>query len=280
MSIDQLIALFDLHRIMLVVAGLFLFNMAITGGEMLWDLVTGTQRRWKDTIANWVIFLAREGVEKTALASLGFVALLPVYYMTPLAIPMTGWSWALALLAADFTYYWMHRTEHEHRILWASHSVHHSSQDYNLTVGLRLSVVEILFEWVFLIPMVAIGFNPFQAIIALTLIAQYQHWIHTERVTRLGWLDEVFNTPSVHRVHHGSNRQYLDKNYGGVLMIWDKLFGTFQREEEPVVYGLTRNIHSNNPLKITFVEFGNIWRDVRKCRALRGRLGIIFGGLT
>jgi sterol desaturase/sphingolipid hydroxylase (fatty acid hydroxylase superfamily) len=280
MSIDQLIALFELHRIMLVVAGLFLFNMVITGGEMLWDLVTGKQRRWKDTIANWVIFLAREGIEKTALASLGFIALLPVYYLTPLSIPMTVWSWALALLAADFTYYWMHRTEHEHRILWASHSVHHSSQDYNLTVGMRLSVVEILFEWVFLIPMILIGFNPFQAIIALTLIAQYQHWIHTERVTRLGWLDEVFNTPSVHRVHHGSNRQYLDKNYGGVLMIWDKLFGTFQREEEPVVYGLTRNIHSNNPLKITFVEFGNIWRDVRKCHTLRGKLGIIFGGLS
>jgi sterol desaturase/sphingolipid hydroxylase (fatty acid hydroxylase superfamily) len=140
---------------------------------------------------------------------------------------MTGWTWLLALLAADFTYYWMHRLEHEHRILWASHSVHHSSNDYNLTVGFRLSLVEGFFEWAFLIPMILIGFSPFQAIVGLVLVAQYQHWVHTERVTKMGWLDEVFNTPSVHCVHQGSNRQYIDKNYGGILMIWDKLLSTY-----------------------------------------------------
>lgn len=137
-------------------------------------------------------------------------------------------------------------------------------EDYNLTVGFRLSVVEELFEWAFLIPMMLIGFNPFQAIVALVLVAQYQHWIHTERVVKLGWLDEVFNTPSVHRVHHGSNAQYLDKNYGGILMIWDKLFGTFAREEDKVIYGLTRNIHTNNPIKVTFIEYGHIWQDVKR----------------
>ena len=166
---------------------------------------------------------------------------------------MTGWTWLLALLAADFTYYWMHRLEHEHRILWASHSVHHSSNDYNLSVGFRLSLVEGFFGWAFLIPMILIGFSPFQAIVGLVLVAQYQHWVHTERVTKLGWLDEVFNTPSVHRVHHGSNRQYLDKNYGGILMIWDKLFGTFAREEEKVIYGLTRDI--NGLVTVSFRSF-------------------------
>ena len=280
MTIDTLAAFFELHQIMWVVAALFIINLTITGIEIVLDLVTSKERRWKDTLANVAIFVAHQVIEKTAFASLGFVALLPFYYLTPLSIPMSGWTWLLAFLAADFTYYWMHRLEHEHRILWASHSVHHSSKDYNLTVGFRLSVVEGLFEWAFLIPMILIGFTPFQAIVGLLLVAQYQHWVHTERVTKLGWLDEVFNTPSVHRVHHGSNRQYLDKNYGGVLMIWDKLFGTFAREEEKVIYGLTRDINTNNPVKITFMEFGNIWQDVMKCRTMRDRLRIIFGGLS
>lgn len=280
MTTDTLIALFDLHQIMWAVAALFIINLTITSIEIALDLVTSKERRWKDTMANLAIFVAHQVVEKTALASLGFVALLPFFYLTPLSIPMTAWTWILALLVADFTYYWMHRLEHEHRILWASHSVHHSSNDYNLTVGFRLSLVEGFFEWAFLIPMILIGFNPFQAIVGLVIIAQYQHWVHTERVTKLGWLDEIFNTPSVHRVHHGSNRQYLDKNYGGILMIWDKLFGTFAREEEKVVYGLTTDINTNNPVKIIFIEFGNIWRDVKKCRTMGDRMRIIFGGLS
>jgi sterol desaturase/sphingolipid hydroxylase (fatty acid hydroxylase superfamily) len=280
MTIDTLAAFFELHQIMWVVAALFIINLTITGIEIVLDLVTFKERRWKDTMANLAIFVAHQVIEKTAFASLGFVALLPFYYITPLVIPMSAWTWVLALLAADFTYYWMHRVEHEHRILWASHSVHHSSNDYNFTVGFRLSLVEGLFEWAFLIPMILIGFSPFQAIVGLVLVAQYQHWVHTERVTKLGWLDEVFNTPSVHRVHHGSNRQYLDKNYGGILMIWDKIFGTFAREEEKVIYGLTRDINTNNPIKIIFIEFGNIWRDVKKCRTMGDRLRIIFGGLS
>lgn len=280
MTIDTLVAFFELHQIMWIVAALFIINLTITGIEIVLDLVTSKERRWKDTMANLIIFAAHQVIEKTAFASLGFIALLPFYYLTPLAIPMTGWTWLLALLVADFTYYWMHRLEHEHRILWASHSVHHSSNDYNLTVGFRLSLVEGFFEWAFLIPMILIGFSPFQAIVGLVLVAQYQHWVHTERVTKLGWLDEVFNTPSVHRVHHGSNRQYLDKNYGGILMIWDKLFGTFAREEEKVIYGLTRDIDTNNPVKIIFIEFGNIWLDVKKCRTMGDRLRIIFGGLS
>lgn len=265
---------------MLVVATLFIINLGITGFEIVLDLLTKKQRRWKDSLANCAIFFVSQVIERTAFASLGFVALLPFFILTPLHIPMTVWTWIIALLAADFTYYWMHRLEHSHRILWASHGVHHSSEDYNLTVGFRLSLIEGFFEWAFLVPMILIGFNPFQAIVALVIVAQYQHWIHTERIGKLGWLDEVFNTPSAHRVHHGSNRQYLDKNYGGILMIWDKMFGTFQREDEKVVYGLTRNINTNNPIKIIFVEFGRIWDDLMKCRNMRDRVKIIFGGLS
>ncbi len=192
---------------------------------------------------------------------------------------MTWWTWVLGILAADFTYYWMHRLEHEHRILWASHSVHHSSEDYNLTVSFRLSIVEGLFEWMFLIPMILIGFNPFQTMVSLIFVVQFQTWIHTEKIQKLGWLDEIFNTPSVHRVHHGSNPKYLDKNYGGLLMVWDKLFGTYQREEEKVIYGLTKNIKTNNPITINFIEYKNIWQDVKQCRTLKDKLKIIFGNL-
>lgn len=195
-------------------------------------------------------------------------------------MPMTAASWIVALLAMDLTYYWMHRTEHQTRILWANHSVHHSSEDYNLTVAMRLCIIEGGIKWIFLIPMVLVGFNPFQAVMALLLISQYQSWIHTEHIDRLGWLDEVFNTPSVHRVHHGSNRQYLDRNYGGMLMIWDKLFGTSEREEEPVVYGLTRNMNSNNPLTINVIEHRNIWQDLKRCQCFRDRFRALFGPLT
>lgn len=279
MSFSQLISLFEDAPIMTFVAYFFLFNLGLVIIEVLLDLFTSKERRWKDTAANFSIFLFTQLLEKTFYGAVGILCLMPFHFLTPFEIPINTWTWIIAFFVADFTYYWMHRLEHEHRILWASHSVHHSSEDYNLTVAMRLSIVESLFEWIFLLPMVLIGFAPFQAIVCLILVAQYQSWIHTERIIKLGWLDEVFNTPSVHRVHHGSNRKYLDKNYGGVLIVWDKLFGTFQREEEKVVYGLTKNIHTNNPITITFIEYKNIWRDVKRCRNWKDRFRIVFGNL-
>ena len=280
MSIENLSALFETSSILQAIGLIFVINLGLTLAEVTLDLTTRKERRWADTAANCVIFVVNQVLETTVFATLGLLGLLPVYWLVPWELPMVWWSWVLAFLVADLTYYWMHRIEHERRILWASHSVHHSSQDYNLTVGFRLSWVESLFEWVFLIPMILIGFNPFQAIICLVLVAQYQHWVHTEHVRKLGWLDEVFNTPSVHRVHHGSNRKYLDKNYGGVLILWDKLFGTFQREEDEVIYGLTQNIDTNNPVTINFIEYCNIWRDMRRCRTWRDKFRICFGRLT
>lgn len=280
MSFARLLSLFEEAPIMEFVVYFFLFNLSIVGIEILLDLFTSKERRWGDSGANIIIFIMNQLLEKTAFGAIGVVCLVPIAWMIPWGIPMNLWTWILAIILADLTYYWMHRLEHEHRILWASHSVHHSSEDYNLTVSMRLSIVESSFEWMFLIPMILMGFSPFQTIVALILVAQYQTWIHTERIVKLGWLDEIFNTPSVHRVHHGSNQQYLDKNYGGILILWDKLFGTFQREEEKVVYGLTENIHTNNPLKINFIEYGNIWKEIRQCRNLWDALRITFGNLT
>ena len=280
MGIAEIINLFESHNLLVLVEVFFLFNSSLILLEILIDFGQKRKRRWWDTLSNVSIFFLGQLTERVITGSLGILGLLPVFLLIPWEIPMTGWSWALGLLAADFTYHWQHRIEHETRFLWAGHSVHHSSEDYNLTVALRLSIVEGLYNWVFLIPMVIAGFNPFQVILCMIFVLQYQTWIHTERIGKLGILDKIFNTPSIHRVHHGSNKKYLDKNYGGILMIWDHLFGTFQGEEEKVKYGLTKNIKTNNPLKINFIEFRNIWRDVKKCRSFRDAMKIIFGDLT
>ncbi len=279
MRLEEIIRLFETSAVLTYVGYFFIINISFIIFEILLDVFTSKERRWKDTGANIIIFFLSQLLEKTIFGSIGIICLLPIYHSIPFEIPMTAWTWVLSLIIADFTYYWMHRIEHEHRILWANHSVHHSSEDYNLTISMRLSLVENAIEWIFLIPMILMGFNPFQAIISLVFVAQYQTWIHTERIVKLGWLDEVFNTPSVHRVHHGSNDKYLDKNYGGILMIWDKLFRTFQREEEKVIYGLTKNINSNNPITINFIEYKNIWKDVKRCRTWKDRFKIIFGNL-
>lgn len=280
MSFAELADLFENAPILYYIGMVSIFNLGIVFVEIALDLFTSKKRRWGDTGANVVIFIINQLLEKTAYGLVGIVALMPFHWLTPFAIKESALTWILAVVVADFTYYWMHRLEHEHRILWASHSVHHSSEDYNLTISMRLSIVESIFEWIFLVPMVLLGFSPFQTIVAIIIVLEYQTWIHTERITKLGWIDEIFNTPSVHRVHHGSNEQYLDKNYGGILMIWDKLFGTYQREEEEVVYGLTKNINTNNPIAINFIEYKHIWEDVKKCRTWKDRFKIIFGGLV
>ena len=288
-TLDEILMQLETSEIMILVAVFFIINTSMVFIGMLIDLLkqlfsrkskSGDKRNWKDTAANTSIFMFTQFLESTVFGIIAIVCLYPIYHWNPIEIPTTALTWVLSLVLADLTYYWMHRIEHEHRILWANHSVHHSSQDYNLSVSFRLSVIEGAFEWIFLIPMILLGFDLFQAMVSLIFVVQYQAWIHTENIGKLGWLDKVFNTPSVHRVHHGSNPQYIDKNYGGVLMLWDHLFGTYQKEEEKVIYGLTKNIDTNNPITINFREYIKIIKDVYQCRNYRDRFKIIFGGLV
>lgn len=155
-------------------------------------------------------------------------------------------AWILALIIYDFFYYWFHRMSHEWNLFWASHVVHHSSEEYNLTVALRQPAFGI-FSWIFYLPMAIIGFSPEFYIIHGQISLIYQFWIHTRLVGKLGILESILNTPSHHRVHHGKNPKYIDKNYGGILIIWDKIFGTFQKEEEEPAYGITKPLKSWNP---------------------------------
>ncbi|MEP3276529.1 MAG: sterol desaturase family protein [Stappiaceae bacterium] len=244
--------------------------------ETTWDFLSGKRRRYHETLANFFIAFGYFLLERTVYGLVFVIGLLVGEQFALFSIPITWWSWILAVLVADFTYYWMHRMEHEIRLFWAHHSVHHSSPEFNLTTSLRLAWVEGLVEWIFLLPMILIGFDAVQTLIAFLIVVSYQTWIHTEKIGKLGWLDKILNTPSVHRVHHGSNEKYIDKNYGGVLIIWDRLFGTYQEEEEKVVYGVTEPINTSNPIRINFYEYGQIIRDIRRARTLREVMGFLF----
>jgi len=185
---------------------------------------------------------------------------------------------AAAILGWDFIYYWNHRFMHESRWLWAVHVAHHSSERYNFSTALRQPVADSVTIAIPYSLLALVGVRPPMIEQARALNLIYQFWIHTEAIRTIGPLERVLNTPSHHRVHHGSNRQYLDRNHGSILIVWDKLFGTFEPEDEPVVYGLTRNIDSYNPVVIGTHELVDIARDVAAADTWRDRLSYLLRG--
>lgn len=195
-------------------------------------------------------------------------------------IPFAFWSVVLLVFADDFSFYWHHRLSHEIRLLWASHVNHHSSQLYNLSTALRQSWTEILYKYSFYIWMPLVGFHPMWIFTMIACSLIYQFWIHTEFIKKLpAPIEWFFNTPSHHRVHHASNPVYLDKNYGGILIIWDRLFGSFKSEDPqvPVIYGITTNIHTYNVFKIATHEFSSIFKDLRGAKSAKEFWGYLFG---
>jgi len=195
-------------------------------------------------------------------------------------IPMTAvWAWVAIFLLEDLTYYWFHRLSHERRFWWAAHVNHHSSQHYNLSTALRQTWTGgIAGTWALWLPLAFFGFPPAMIAIQKGISLVYQYWIHTEAIRRMPrWFEAVFNTPSHHRVHHARNPRYLDRNYAGILIVWDRLFGTFQPEldEEPCRYGLVKNLGTFNILRVAFHEWIGMAADV--ARNPRYALGYIFG---
>lgn len=195
-----------------------------------------------------------------------FAALYYVYEnLRIFTIPITWWSFIILFFLDDFSYYWFHRTSHENRFFWASHVVHHSSKHYNLSTALRQTWTGSFYSFIFWLWLPLIGFHPGMIIFQMSISLLYQFWIHTELIQKMPkWIELFFNTPSHHRVHHGSNLIYLDKNHAGILIIWDKLFGTFQPElkSEKVQYGLVVNIKTYNPIFIAFNEWGALFKDL------------------
>ena len=186
--------------------------------------------------------------------------------------------WVAAAVAWDFCYYWFHRFSHEISILWAAHAVHHQSEDYNLSTALRQTSTGFLFGWIFYLPLFLIGF-PLEVLITVNAINLiYQFWVHTQVVRRLGVLDFLLVTPSNHRVHHAQNERYIDKNYGGMLILWDRMFGTFEDEhdDEPVVFGVRKPLASWNPFWANLQVYDYLLFDARKTARWRDKVGIWF----
>jgi sterol desaturase/sphingolipid hydroxylase (fatty acid hydroxylase superfamily) len=186
--------------------------------------------------------------------------------------------WVIAILAWDFCYYWFHRFSHEISILWAAHAVHHQSEDYNLSTALRQTSSGFLFGWIFYLPLFVIGF-PLEILITVNAINLiYQFWVHTQVVQRLGVLDYVLVTPSNHRVHHAQNERYIDKNYGGMLILWDRVFGTFadERADEPVIFGVRKALANWNPFWANLQVYDYLLFDAMRTRRWRDKLGIWF----
>ncbi|MFC9440497.1 sterol desaturase family protein [Nocardia sp. NPDC057030] len=236
----------------------------------------------RDTASNIATFTLGRLAKPLTQYLIPFSAVVAAAAITPLHLSARSWwVWVLGLVVTDFCYYWAHRADHRVRLLWTAHSVHHSSEHFNLSTAIRLPwvhpVANVLrgMAWV---PAALLGFPVWMIFLLQSVGLLYQFPIHTQRVGTLGRpIEFLFNTPAHHRVHHGSNQPYIDRNYGGILIIWDRMFGSFAAESEPIRYGLTKNIGTDNPLKVNYHELAGLVRDVRGADTWRGRLGYVFG---
>jgi len=199
-----------------------------------------------------------------------------LYQHRVVTLPTAWWLWVALFFAEDLCYYAFHRSSHEVRLFWAAHVNHHSSQHYNLSTALRQSWTTPFTAPVFWLVLPLVGFPPWMVLTQQAISLLYQYWIHTEAIVRMPrWFEYVFNTPAHHRVHHGSNPQYLDRNHGGILILWDRLFGTFEPEHERVRYGLTENLATHKLHVIAFHEWAALVRDVRRAPSLKAALGYL-----
>ncbi len=200
-------------------------------------------------------------------------------YLAVFELPENSvWVWLFAFVFYDFCYYWHHRLGHERNVLWAAHSVHHQSEDYNLSTALRQTSTGFLFGWIFYLPMAVLGVPLLVFVTVATLNLLYQFWVHTRHIPKLGWFEWFFVSPSNHRAHHAQNALYMDRNYGGVFIFWDRLFGTFQEEDdaEPVIFGVTTPLASWNPLWANWQFYGQLLADARHTEHWRDKLRIWF----
>ncbi|HEY4374547.1 MAG TPA: sterol desaturase family protein [Burkholderiales bacterium] len=248
--------------------------------ELLFLAWRGRSPDWRDSAASIVIALGQRFA--SIAAGLLYGGLYDWSWTHRLyTVPLASW-WAVPLLfiATEFFYYWQHRLSHEVRWFWASHAVHHSPVQLNLSAAYRIGWTSGLSGLgLVMLPLVWLGFHPLALFGMLSLNLLYQFWLHTELVPRLPWLDGIFNTPSNHRVHHAVNPRYLDRNYGGVLIVFDRLFCTWVRETvgEPCRYGLTHQVGSYNPLRIVFHEWLGLGRDLMRARSPRAVFGHVLG---
>jgi sterol desaturase/sphingolipid hydroxylase (fatty acid hydroxylase superfamily) len=231
----------------------------------------------RETIGSIVVGLGNVVVSALLKLTLLYGAIC-IYNLIPWRMALNWWMFIPCYIIFDLCSYWAHRISHSQRFWWATHVAHHSGEHYNLTVSFRLSWVQDI-KIIFFLPVAFIGFHPIVIFVVNQVAVLFQFWVHTEYIRRLPrFVEYIFATPSNHRVHHGSQEKYIDKNFGATFIIWDRLFGTYQPEEEQAVYGLTHPIaKKSNPLHINFHEYADMWRDVRHAHGLRRKLFFIFG---
>ena len=249
-------------------------------GEMVMRRREGKSLISREGLANISLFPFGPLAEGLFLNALLIGGLFSLYALTPLRIPVTGWTLPLYFLAGEFGYYWFHRAGHEVRLLWADHSIHHSAETYDFTVNLRHTPFSTFYRFLTWAPLALLGFQPLVLVLFAMTAPAFQAVCHTDRIGRFApWFEWLFVSPSNHAVHHASNPLYIDRNYGGLLNIWDHLFGTYQRLEdhEPPVYGITRPVASNNPGRILAHEFRYLVRDFRAAPSVRQKLGVLLG---
>ena len=246
----------------------------LIGLELLGGLLAGRKYyRFNDAVTNLSC-----GIGSTVLgAFFGIVTFWGYTYAFEnfrwFTVAETPLNWFLLFLGIDFAYYWFHRLSHEINAVWATHIVHHQSEEYNLSVALRQSWFQTLFSWWFYLPLAFLGFSPVMIVTVAAINTLYQFWIHTKAIKKLpAPIEFIFNTPSHHRVHHGTNPQYIDKNHAGSLIIWDRMFGTFQKEEEEVVYGITTPLNSFNPFYANFHYWKELVHNAKQTRSWKEKL--------
>lgn len=230
----------------------------------------------KGTLQNLYLMLLNMGLDVLMLViTLGVLEEISVHAFFRIE---TAWVyWVVLLIFEDFMFYWLHYIDHYVRLFWAVHVTHHNSQEFNLTVGFRSSVFQPLYRFIYFIPIALCGFEPIDIMFMYSATQIYGILIHTQSIGKLGFLEWFMATPSHHRVHHGANPQYLDKNMGMIFIIWDRIFGTFEEEKETIRYGLTKPISEENPVSIIFHEWAAIVTDVTKSKSLKNKLLYIFG---
>ncbi|WP_322105927.1 sterol desaturase family protein [Paraburkholderia sp. J41] len=278
---------FDAQWLLLALAPVFLacigweaWHLARTRARTNADGTPDNARyHWPDTLCNAALALMHQGADKLA-----WLVAVPVYAYVYDHYRLIAWrpgvgAWLALFVAQDLLYYVFHRASHRVRWLWAAHGVHHSSERLNLSTAFRQSLMyPVAGMWLFWIPLALLGFPPAQIVAIVLVNLAFQFFVHTQAVPKLGWLEYVINTPSMHRVHHARNARYIDRNYAGVLSVWDRLLGSFVEEDagDPPRYGIVKPLRSNNPLEATFHEWRAMARDFLRMRGAGARLAALF----
>ncbi len=243
--------------------------------ELLMSFLHREGDRLKDMLANICLGLLviLTGFFMKALALIVYTMIYSIAIIKPVHSLLL---WIIAFFLCDLVLYIYHLLGHKTRLLWAAHVAHHSSLHYNLSVGFRINFIHLFYRFLFWAPLCLIGITPEMILLLESITAIWNFLIHTEKIKKLGFLDTIFNTPSNHRVHHASNTEYIDKNLGGILIIYDRIFGTYVKETIPPVYGITHNIYSHDPKDVLFHEYKNVSKEISKIKGLKNKIRFLF----